>query len=117
MQPGMTTMTQSLSLDKPEVYMHQEKVYVVVEDGKSLVGRTHYPMEGRLSADRILDLTYWDVSGYTISGTVSLRVAPSGRRMVGRWQGYTITRERMDTDVDLYPVTGRVIWSRDGFVE
>ena len=71
--------------DTFEIFMYENKVRIV---GKGAKGYT-YPMEGRLSADRVMSLSYWSQAQITVSGVVLLRVSPNGLKMKGQWIGHT----------------------------
>ena len=49
-----------------------------------------YPMEGVVSGEGRIALSYWSAGEIPICGTCLLqRKGSTGRKFVGRWQGYT----------------------------
>lgn len=70
----------------------------------------YYPMEGVVSSDGYIALSYWSALEITICGTALLKITSvSGRVLEGTWQGYTARH------IDLVPklTHGRVILARD----
>lgn len=70
----------------------------------------HYPMEGIVSSDGMIALSYWSSGEARYSGTVLLRIASgSGRVLKGTWQGFTAR------NIDETPTIhqGKVVMARD----
>ncbi len=70
-----------------------------------------YPMEGVVSGDRNIALSYWSAGGIPICGTCLLkRKGGTGNKYEGYWQGFT----NHDIDDDLQFTKGRVELVRIG---
>jgi hypothetical protein len=99
---------QLLTRDEVDLVMSDTVVRGIAKTGGRL-GPEHYPLEGRLSAERMLALVYWSVAPMAACGVAMLRVAPSGRKMIGQWTGHTMD----DPDaMGLRLVSGQSIWAR-----
>jgi hypothetical protein len=91
--------------DELDLYMSDDGIRIVGFGAKGHM----YPMEGRLSPDRVMALQYWSEQPISVLGTVLLRVAASGRSMAGYWVGHTAT----NLDDELQVMHGTAAWSRD----
>ena len=58
-------------------------------------------MEGRISSDRFVALSYWSQEQIAISGVVLLKVMPSGKKMKGSWIGNTTKDLAEDEELSL----------------
>ncbi len=69
-----------------------------------------YPMEGVVSPDGSVALSYWSPGELRICGTTLLRpIGMTGRLFEGHWQGYT----SRDIEEDSEFTQGRVVFARD----
>lgn len=91
--------------DIVQLIMYEDKVRVVGQGAKGFP----YPMEGRISSERYLSLTYWSVAQIPTSGTALLKIHPLGTRMKGQWMGHT-TRSYDEDELKI--ITGQVAWKK-----
>ncbi|MEL6308547.1 MAG: toll/interleukin-1 receptor domain-containing protein [Chloroflexota bacterium] len=86
------------------VHMYDDKVRIIGQGAKGYA----YPMEGRISANRYMSLTYWGETHLSVTGTVLLKIMPDGRKMKGNWSGHTTK----DFEEDLGLVKGTVVCTK-----
>lgn len=87
-----------------KVYMYSDKVRIIGQGAKGYA----YPMEGRISANRYVSLSYWSEPNVAAVGTVLLKIMPDGRKMKGNWSGHTAKT----FEEDLGFVSGTVVCTK-----
>ncbi|MFW5691324.1 MAG: toll/interleukin-1 receptor domain-containing protein [Chloroflexota bacterium] len=96
---------QEFEQDTIEVVMYDDRVRVIGKGAKGFP----YPMEGRISSERYITLTYWSIAQIPTSGSALLKIHPLGSRMKGEWIGHT-TRSYDEDGLTI--IRGKVEWEK-----